>query len=697
MFNQLSSDRLLKSILAFFALTAIILMGMSVRASWHVLAEGRRAERVVATSSQIFNALINLRTDRSTTPRAWEADETLSAKNKENVTKLRNGEMPALAATLDLAPGIPFENSAELIASLRRYFDRLTALQTEFWSGVAGPKSARRPALSQEYVAESLGLQKTLEQMASGLAASIKKNSPFLNQMMGVKQLAWMVRQTAGEGSLLITMGLTKGAVAPDARVTFAGYIGGAHALWNAIDDAVVGIDLSPAFAATLADSKRTLFSPDYLARMERLIEALSNHTAPEVGVDDWSVFTVQRLGVMLDVANAALAQAAERAARERGEALRDLVIQTVVLLLTIAATAGGFLVVTRRVTGPLLRLRDLTQRLSQGDLSVKTDFGERRDEIGAMAIALGTFRQQGVEKLRIEEEQRAQRDLAEARRVSVEGHIQAFEGNVGSALSALDEAGSQMDHAAADMIQIAQRAATGVRDAELATGEASSNVSGIAAATEELSASIAEISRQVAQSSRVSRRAVEETQQTDETVRGLAESATKIGEVVRLISDIAAQTNLLALNATIEAARAGEAGKGFAVVASEVKSLANQTARATEEIGAQIANVRSVTQDAVRAITQIRGTIDEVNTVATAIAAGVEQQGTAVQEIARNTQLAAERTRDASASVTAVTTETHATTGTAEAVKTAATALGSQAVSLRRQVDQFLVGIRAA
>jgi methyl-accepting chemotaxis protein len=191
--------------------------------------------------------------------------------------------------------------------------------------------------------------------------------------------------------------------------------------------------------------------------------------------------------------------------------------------------------------------------------------------------------------------------------------------------------------------------------------------------------------------------RAVSDAQRTNTIVAALAEGADKIGNVVGLITNIAGQTNLLALNATIEAARAGEAGKGFAVVASEVKSLANQTAKATEEIGAQIANVRSVTQDAVRAITQIRGTIDEVNAVATSIASGVEEQGAAVQEIARNTQLAAERTRDASASVTAVTAETHATTGTAEAVKTAASALGSQAVSLRQQVDQFMVRIRAA
>jgi methyl-accepting chemotaxis protein len=200
-----------------------------------------------------------------------------------------------------------------------------------------------------------------------------------------------------------------------------------------------------------------------------------------------------------------------------------------------------------------------------------------------------------------------------------------------------------------------------------------------------------------VAQSAQISLRAVEETQQTDETVRGLAESAGRIGDVVSLISNIAAQTNLLALNATIEAARAGEAGKGFAVVASEVKSLATQTAKATQDIDAQINQVRGVTQQAVSAIRRIQVTIDEVNKVATTISASVEEQGAAMREIARNTQLAADRTRDASQSVTAVSEGTAATTQSAEAVKAAAGSLGVQAGRLREHVDGFMTRIRAA
>jgi methyl-accepting chemotaxis protein len=515
--------------------------------------------------------------------------------------------------------------------------------------------------------------------------------------MLEVKQLAWFTRQTAGEASLLLSIGLAKGSVAADALVKHAGFIGGARALWTAIDDAVMGLELPPAYLATLAKAKATLFEPDYLARQFRILDALITHQKPEMTADEWSPYTVPRLGVMLDVADASLAQAADRAEQDSGSAMRALVLEAALLLLALAGSAGGFLIVTRRVTGPPLTLRDMTRRLAEGDLSVEPDFGDRQDEIGAMAAALGTFRAQAIEKAEIEARQSSARDQAEQRRLAIERHIAAFEGQVGSALATLDASSSNMDHAATDMIQIAQRGAAGVLSAEQAANEASENVASIATATEELSVSIAEVSRQVSHAAQVSLRAVAETQKTDETVRGLADSAARIGEVVNLISGIAAQTNLLALNATIEAARAGDAGKGFAVVASEVKSLASQTAKATEDISNQIGNVQAVTQDAVRAIQQIRGTIDEVSTVASAIAASVEQQGSAMHEIAGSTQRASDRTRDASASVTAVTAETRATSETAEAVKTAAASLHAQATRLRTEVDSFMDGIRAA
>jgi len=695
--KTLSADRLLKSVLAAFACAIVILLGLNVASSWRELTESNRAKQVVAASRQIFTALINQRTDRSTTQRYWQSDIPLTSANRAYLTPLRDAEMTALAASLSLLRDTPFDRKDTLLPALKRSFDHLTTLQAEFWSGVVGAKSDRRPALGAEYSAEGLAMQESLETISANLFASIKGNNPFIGQMMAVKQLAWFARQTAGEASLLLSVGLSQGSVAADARTKHASFMEGARAFWTEIDDTIIGLDLPPVFLTTLAQAKATLFAPDYVARQDRLLEALLTHQKPEMTADEWSPYTVPKLGVMLNVADAALMQAADRADQDRGTALRSLILQVGLLLLAVTGSGAGYLLVSRRVIRPLVALADLTRRLSGGDLSVEPGFSDRQDEIGAMAVALATFREQAIEKARIELEQQTERNRAGARRVNVEAHIGGFEHQVGSALTALDVASAQMDHAAADMVQIAQRGAAGVRNAEAAAGEASANVSGIAAATEELSMSISEISRQVAQAAQVNQRAVDETQKTDEIVRGLAQNAVLIGEVVNMISGIAAQTNLLALNATIEAARAGDAGKGFAVVASEVKSLANQTAKATEQISGQISAVRDVTEEAVKAIQRIRGTIDEVTTVAAAIATSVDQQGSAIQEIAQNTQNASERTKDASNSVSVVIAETQATTETAEAVKISATSLNAQALQLRAQVQQFLAAIRAA
>lgn len=229
------------------------------------------------------------------------------------------------------------------------------------------------------------------------------------------------------------------------------------------------------------------------------------------------------------------------------------------------------------------------------------------------------------------------------------------------------------------------------------ASGQTSANVQTVAAATEELSASIGEIGQQVTQSTRVAEKAVAEAESTSSEVKGLAEAAQKIGKVVELIREIASQTNLLALNATIEAARAGEAGKGFAVVASEVKTLANQTAKATEEIAAQITNIQQATGGTVTAIGSIRGTIDEINRIATAIASAIEEQSVATKEIAKNVHQAAQGTQDVSTNITGVTHAAAAVGNASNEVQAAASELSKQSEVLRNEAEMFLKDIQAA
>ena len=278
-----------------------------------------------------------------------------------------------------------------------------------------------------------------------------------------------------------------------------------------------------------------------------------------------------------------------------------------------------------------------------------------------------------------------------------VEQQADAFNGSVGSVVSGLARAAGDLQTNAKQMTAAADRSSQRAQSVARASEQATGNVNTVAAAAEELSGSVSEISRQVAQSAKIAQKAVDEATETNTTIKGLSEVAERIGDVVKLINDIASQTNLLALNATIEAARAGDAGKGFAVVAAEVKSLANQTAKATEEIGAQISAIQAASGQAVTAIQTIGTTIVEINNITASIASAVEEQSAATQEIARNVQQAAQGTTEVATNITGVTEAAGETGAAAQQVLAASGELSKQSETLRRQVETFLSEIKAA
>ncbi|MEA2863312.1 MAG: hypothetical protein QOC84_1268, partial [Bradyrhizobium sp.] len=381
----------------------------------------------------------------------------------------------------------------------------------------------------------------------------------------------------------------------------------------------------------------------------------------------------------------------------QHSAALRSLVLQLVLLASALGLTIGAMTAVGRRVIKPLHNVRDAMLKVAAGDLAVDTGYGERRDEIGALAGALETFKQQAADKIRIEQQERERNAGATTRQQAIEGYVGEFESMVRQTLQQLGDASNQMRTTSSGLSAVSRQTNERVQIAEKASAEASMSVESVASASAELSASINDISQQAAHAAGIASRAVSQARETDGTVQGLAKSAGRIGEVVGLINTIAAQTNLLALNATIEAARAGEAGRGFAVVASEVKSLASQTAKATEEISEQIADIQKVAGDAIDAIKGIGSIIGEVNEVATAIAAAVQEQGAATQEITRSTQHAAQGTKNVSDNITGVKTDADKSAAAAENVKQASETLETQSQQLGSQVTQFLGKIRAA
>jgi methyl-accepting chemotaxis protein len=371
-------------------------------------------------------------------------------------------------------------------------------------------------------------------------------------------------------------------------------------------------------------------------------------------------------------------------------------------MYVAIGASLVGVLVlgllIGNAVSGGVRSMNAAMRRLADGDLDGAIEGRDRRDELGSMAMSLQVFKDNMIDARRMKLEQDGARARAETeKRAAMTRVADQFDNTVGAIVTSIAAAAGEMRNEANSLSAKAAESSRRSTAVAAASEEASTNVHTVASASEELSASVGEIARQMAESTRISGAAVAEAAATNAKVGGLADAAGRIGDVVKLIHDIAAQTNLLALNATIEAARAGEAGKGFAVVASEVKSLANQTAKATEEISQQVGAIQVATNESVAAIRSIGQTVGRMSEIATAVAASVEQQRTATQEIARNMQQASQGTQEVSSNIAGVSQAAGDAGAGAVRVSDAAGQLTKQAEAMRGQLKAFLASIKAA
>jgi methyl-accepting chemotaxis protein len=539
-----------------------------------------------------------------------------------------------------------------------------------------------------------------LRRLGMQAALRVFETSPNAALLVEVASATMDIRDFMGRRSVPVTAWISGLPVQPQSYDEMQQYTGRIEQAWTAAQRLIGAMPQNARLQQALQQQK-AVQEPNE-ARWRQMV--LIGRGALTGGAVDWGItvpdfrpWSLRSQAEILSLRDAALdeAMAATEAAatRARLHLLEALALALLVCGLGLASVT----LLLRRVVQPLRALTGSVTRIAEGELDLPVPGQARADELGAMAQAVETLRAASLERRELAlTQQDAQRQQA-ARAGRVDALLRDFEQETAGALRAVASAATEMDATAAGMAEIATSGNTRASSVASASQQASGNVQTVAAAAEELSASIAEVARQVREGAARAQQASEAAQNTDRTVRGLSEAAGRIGDVVQLITGIASQTNLLALNATIEAARAGESGKGFAVVAGEVKSLASQTARATEEIGQQIAAMQGETERTVQAIGEIARMIRELNEATGLVAEAAGQQAEATREIGHAVAQAAAGTEAASRHASGVSDDAERTGRAAVDVRGAAGELARQAEGLRGQMDRFLAEIRVA
>jgi methyl-accepting chemotaxis protein len=425
--------------------------------------------------------------------------------------------------------------------------------------------------------------------------------------------------------------------------------------------------------------------------------DSISTGNTGGINAPDWFKLTTQRIDLLRKVEDMLAEEIVSLSTKVHDTAQLFLILQVVAVLIGLGFTFLVAIVFARGMAAPLIELTFVMSRLAEGDTSVNVPHSDMRNETGDMARAVEIFKTNKLHADKLAEEQKESQERRERRREAMERLTEQFDSDVTTVLGGVSAASQEMQETArllsATAEQATSRASIVAQAAELAAG----NVQTVAQAASDLNDSITEIGRQVADSNRISGEAVTEAGRADTMIQGLADAANRIGEVVKLISDIASQTNLLALNATIEAARAGDAGKGFAVVANEVKHLANQTAKATDEIASQVSSVQGATQDAVLAIQGIGQIINKINGISGTIASAIDTQAATTREIAENVRQAASGTQEVTDNILSVTEAASETGRAAERVLNATSSLTRQSDTLKSGVETFLHDVKSA
>jgi len=674
-------------------------LGKDTVQSFRSYDEVKVLERQNAAANILIAGVYEVLLERLATNNALLADQPAGSDVVSAIEKFRSVAVPKISAAYADLSAQEFSNKAALLGDLKAAIDKANSYRAKADAAVKQAKAGRDADTVKNLFVSLSDLATVSQAVWIAVLSNTSQRDPELSRLTTIRVLAWNLREISGlERSHIAAAIPTKSAIPADKLVAIAGIRGQMALVWRVVQQIGLKQNEHPAIARGVQLAKDGYFA-GFEPLADQMRKASADGAAYPMSQQQWVDTTTPQLFTLLEIMYGAGVASEAHMAAAQGAALQTLIVSLILLGLGVAALITAALIVTRSVVRPLKMLTDAMRDLADGNFGVVLPGLGRKDEIGDMAQAVETFKVKAEEKARDEAEAKMKQDriAGEQRKADMIKLADDFEGAVGEIIRSVSSASTELEASAVTLTSTAERAHELTTMVAAASEEASTNVQSVASATEEMTSSVNEISRQVQESSRVAAEAVGQAQKTNDRVSELSKAAARIGDVVELINSIAGQTNLLALNATIEAARAGEAGRGFAVVASEVKALAEQTAKATGEIGQQITGIQSATQESVNAIKEISGTIEKLSEISSTIAAAVEEQGAATQEISRNVQQAAQGTMQVSSHITDVQRGASETSSASSQVLSAAQSLSGDSNRLKLEVGEFLNSVRAA
>jgi methyl-accepting chemotaxis protein len=603
--NRISVNVLLKSVISALALGVVVLLGIGVWSSWNRLTAVTRIHAVAETSGYLFTALHNLRVDRATTVRELSSDQPVTGANSM-LGQVRGADMPALKAGLASLQEIDFPERQQATSRLGQAISKLEALHKESNTAFTQPKAQRRSNLPQEYSKEVTDLMALIDLVSSQLNRAVKLEDALTDQLLEIKQLAWIARNAAGDASVMISNSMAGLPLPAEPMTLYKTNIAKLETAWSALEDMASGLPLPPRMSSAIQHGRNEYLGKDFTELRMKMLNALINKEKIEVNAQDWTRSSVAKLASLLNVAEVALDVTKENAAANRASAQRLMFIEGGFLVLAILLAGGMMVMVSSRVIAPLKTIQHAMLKVASGDFSVNVKAVDRKDEVGQIVNAVSSM----VSKVR--------------ETIS----------DIKSSASEVTNASVEISSATTDLSQRTEEQAASLEETSAAMEQISATVKKNAENAQQANQSAAQ-TRQVAD------RGGDVVSKAVGAMAKIEESSRKISDIIGVIDEIARQTNLLALNAAVEAARAGEAGRGFAVVASEVRSLAQRSSQAAKDIKDLITNSNSQVKDGVDLVNQAGAALNEivesiksVATIVADIANASGEQATGLEQI---------------------------------------------------------------